>query len=377
MVQKACSNHPSLPAGGLKGKVMEAGMPTGQTIIIDSQRCAFEGGDTILQVAARHKIRIPTLCCLEGAAPTGACRICLVEIEGAQRPVAACTTPAAHGMVIKTASEQLKKLRRLNLSLLLASGNHRCEDCEAEGDCRLQSLAAEYDSGRIDFGKAPAERPLEVNPLITRDLSRCILCGRCVQACNELQVNQVIAYGYRGVNSRIVAADDRPYARSDCVFCGECVRVCPVGALMATQSRFQGKPWESEKIRTTCAYCGVGCQITLHVKGGRVIKVSGVDDAPPNYGSLCVKGRFAYDFIHAADRLQVPLLRAGETFREASWQEALDFVAARLQALIRGHGADCIGLLASARITNEDNYLAQKFARAVIGTNNIDHCARL
>jgi len=352
-------------------------MPAGQSIIIDSQKYVFKDGDTILQVALRNGIRIPTLCCLEGATPTGACRICLVEIAGARGPAAACTTPAAPDMVVSTASEQLTKLRRMNLHLLLASGQHRCEVCEADGDCKLQSLATEYRIDKIDYGPAPAERPLEVNALITRDLSRCILCGRCVQACNDVQVNQAIAYGYRGARSRIVAADDRPYADSDCVFCGECVRVCPVGALMATQSRFQGKPWEAEKIRTTCAYCGVGCQVMLHVKDRKVIKVSGVEDRAPNYGSLCVKGRFAYDFIHASDRLQAPLIRSGGAFREASWDEALDLVAARLQSVIRDYGSDSLGVLASARITNEDNYVVQKFARAVIGTNNIDHCARL
>jgi predicted molibdopterin-dependent oxidoreductase YjgC len=352
-------------------------MPAGQSIIIDGKKYVFEDGETILQVALRNGIRIPTLCCLQGATPTGACRLCLVEVTGAKGIAPACATPAAPRMVICTMSEQLIQLRRLNLQMLLASGHHHCETCEADGDCKLQALASEYKIDKLDFKPTPVERPTEINTLITRDFSRCILCGRCVQACNEVQVNQAIAYGYRGVRSRIVASDDRPYAESDCVFCGECVRVCPVGSLVETQSRFKGKPWETEKTRTTCGYCGVGCQIHLHVKDRKIIKVTGVDDRPPNYGSLCIKGRFAFDFIHSSERLQSPLVRSGGSFREASWDEALALIASKLQSLIRHHGPDSIAMLSSARITNEDNFVAQKFARAVIGTNNIDHCARL
>jgi predicted molibdopterin-dependent oxidoreductase YjgC len=161
------------------------------------------------------------------------------------------------------------------------------------------------------------------------------------------------------------------------VFCGECVRVCPVGALVETQSRFKGKVRDVQKVKTTCSYCGVGCQLHLHVKDGRVVKVTGSDTDAPNYGSLCVKGRFAYDFIHDGRRLTTPLIRDNGSFREASWDEAIGFLASKLSALRNECGPDAIGVLASARITNEDNYVIQKFARAVIGTNNIDHCARL
>ena len=220
--------------------------------------------------------------------------------------------------------------------------------------------------------------PIEdVNPFIVRDFSRCILCGRCVQACNEVQVNQAIHFGYRGAATKIIAAGDRPYINSDCVFCGECVQACPVGALVEKDARYEARPWETQKVRTTCSYCGVGCQIYLHVKNNRVVKASGVEDVAPNFGSLCVKGRFGFDFIHSADRLKTPLIKENGTFREASWDEALDLVARKLGEIKAEYGADTIGFLTSARITNEENYIAQKFARAVVQTNNVDHCARL
>jgi predicted molibdopterin-dependent oxidoreductase YjgC len=221
--------------------------------------------------------------------------------------------------------------------------------------------------------------PIEnVNPFIVRDFSRCILCGRCVQACNEIQVNNAISFGYRGSVSKIVASGDRPLKDSDCVFCGECVQACPVGALVPVSDMAGDRSLEGEKkVRTTCSYCGVGCQLCLHVRENKVCKVTGIDAVGPNYGSLCVKGRFGYDFIHDPNRLKVPLIRENGAFREASWDEALGRVVERLTRIKRESGPDSIGVLSSARITNEENYIAQKFARAVIGTNNIDHCARL
>jgi predicted molibdopterin-dependent oxidoreductase YjgC len=198
-----------------------------------------------------------------------------------------------------------------------------------------------------------------------------------VQACNEVQVNQAIHFGFRGVATKIIAAGDRPYINSDCVFCGECVQACPVGALVEKDARYEARPWETRKVRTTCSYCGVGCQLDLHVKDNRVVKISGVQDVAPNYGSLCVKGRFGYDFIHSPDRLKTPLIRENGALREASWDEALDLVARKLGDIKSEHGSDSIGMLTSARISNEENYIAQKFARAVLQTNNVDHCARL
>jgi predicted molibdopterin-dependent oxidoreductase YjgC len=362
-------------------------MDTQKTLIINDQEVTFKSGETILEAARRNHIDIPTLCHLKGATPTGACRVCLVEVEGARTLMASCATPAAPGMKVHTESPSVVEARRLSIQLMLSSGNHNCDlrggvargedECPAWGNCRLQELSARYQVYGELFEPAPARYPTEtVNPFIVRDFSRCVQCGRCVQACNEIQVNNAISFGYRGAQSKIIAAGDRALKDSDCVFCGECVQACPVGALVEKDVHPAMRPWEAQKIRTTCGYCGVGCQIEMHVKDNRVLKVTGAD-APPNHGSLCVKGRFGFNFINSPERLTEPLIKEDGKFRPASWDEALDLVAARLKDVRDTHGGDSIGVLTSARITNEENYIAQKFARAVLKTNNVDHCARL
>jgi len=378
-------------------------MDANQFIVMNGKELVFEPGETILDVARRNGIDIPTLCYLKGASPTGACRICLVEVEGARNLVASCATPAAANMVVRTESPRIREARRLNLELLLASGRHNClvqemdleswadfqlkamkgqdggELCPAYGECRLQELAVKYQARPKGLPPTDTVYPVEdVNPFIVRDFSRCILCGRCVQACNEIQVNNAISYGYRGAQSKIVAKGDLPLVNSDCVFCGECVQACPVGALVPKADYGTGRlPLEARKVRTTCPYCGVGCQIRLHVDDGKIVRVTGVQEVGPNYGSLCVKGRFGHDFVNHPDRLKKPLIKDGDRFRETTWDEALDLVARRLGEIKEQAGPDALGLFTSARITNEENYLAQKFARAVLGTNNVDHCARL
>jgi len=379
-------------------------MESENIIIIDGHEFGFTQGETILEVARRNRIDIPTLCYMKGASPTGACRMCLVEVEGARTLVASCAMPAAPNMVVRTETPRVMRARRMNLQLLLASGHHNClvqdldmdswadfqlnalaaeehqDICPAYGDCRLQELAIKYQVRTNRFEPSEPRYPIEtVNPFIVRDLSRCILCGRCVQACNEIQVNNAISFGYRGSAAKIVAKGDLALKDSDCVFCGECVQACPVGALLPQKDlelpdRLKG---ETKLVRTTCSYCGVGCQLYLHVRDNKVIKVTGVDDMGPNYGSLCVKGRFGNDFIHDPDRLRTPLIREKGRFREASWDEALNLVAEKFKQIKAESGPDAIAVLSSARITNEDNYVAQKFVRAAIGTNNIDHCARL
>jgi predicted molibdopterin-dependent oxidoreductase YjgC len=378
-------------------------MNANPTLVINGNTLTFTPGETILAVARRHQIDIPTLCHLKGTTPTGACRICVVEVQGARTLLAACATPAADKMVVRTESPPVVAARRLILQLLLSSGNHNClvkagdgqdwtqfqlrvqqeeksaEVCPAWGDCRLQDLAIRYEVSAERFAATPTRYAIEeTNPFIVRDFSRCIQCGRCVQACNEVQVNNAISFGYRGARSKIVAAGDRPLKDSECVFCGECVQACPVGALVEKETRYGVRPWETTKVRTTCSYCGVGCQLWLHVKDGRVVQVTGVEEAAPNFGSLCVKGRFGFGFIHATERLTTPLIRGVDgQLRPAGWDEALELVARRLGEIGSRHGHDSIGVLTSARITNEENYVVNKFTRAVLKTNNIDHCARL
>jgi len=321
-------------------------------IVINENKLSFERGETILEVARRYQIDIPTLCYLKGATPTGECRICMVEVEKARNLLAACATPAENNMIVRTESPKVIESRRMTLRLMLASGNHNCavrgsddkdwtqfqlavqkedncsELCPVWGDCGLQDLAYRYQVSGERFPKTEIRYPMEtVNPFIVRDFSRCILCGRCVQACNDIQVNKAISMGNRGAATKVVAAGDRPLRDSDCVFCGECVQVCPVGALVEKDARYKVRPWETEKVRTTCSYCGVGCQLYLHTKEGKVVKVSGVEDAAPNYGSLCVKGRFGFDFVNSPERLTTPLIRKDGELQEASWDEALDLAA--------------------------------------------------
>ncbi len=345
---------------------------------INDTALTLEPGATILETARRHGIFIPTLCHLEHTSPTGACRMCVVEIRGARTLAAACVTPAQPDMEIYTESPRVIKSRHLNLQLLLASGEHDCLLCPAAGQCTLQDLAFRYQVNPKRFAprKVP-HRTEAVNPFILRDFNKCVLCGRCVQACRQIQVNNAISYAYRGMNTKIAASGDRPLKDSDCVFCGECLQVCPTGALISPDARQRPRIWETEKVRTTCTFCGVGCQIHIHHKHGLLHRVDGAPDTPPNYGSLCVKGRFGFEFVHSRKRLRHPLIRESTGFRPAEWDEALDLVRTRLKTIRDFHGPEKLALLASARATNEENYLSQKFARAVLGTNNIDHCARL
>jgi len=334
-------------------------------IVVNGNELSFEQGETILEVASRAGIEIPTLCHLKGTTPTGTCRVCVVEVEGKGELVTACSTKAAW----------------TKFQMEVQADDDADELCPAWGDCRLQELAYQYQvTGDRPVGERWDPVPMEtVNPFIIRDFSRCIRCGRCVKACNEVQVNKAITCleDSNGRITKIVAGNDKPLVESDCVFCGECVQACPVGALVEKDSRYKWRPREVKRVRTTCSYCGVGCQIELHVKDGRVVKVTGVD-VPPNNGSLCVKGRFGYAFIGSEERLTKPLIKEQDgSFREATWDEAIKLVAERLYGIKEAVGPDSIGVFTSARMTNEENYLAHKFTRAVLKTNNIDHCARL
>jgi predicted molibdopterin-dependent oxidoreductase YjgC len=348
------------------------------TMTINGKIFSFEPGQSILSVARGAGIPVPTLCDYKDLTPSGACRVCVVEVEGARTLLPACATQAAPGMVVQTEPPRVVAARRMVIELMLASGNHNCLVCEASGVCELQALAYRYEVATPAFANPP-DTPYyyeDDNSMIVRDFSKCVMCGRCVRACNERQVNQAIAIGYRGAHNKIVARVDYPYIDSDCLFCGECVQACPVGALLDKNAMGQGRPWELTQVRTTCPYCGVGCQMDIYVKDDHIVKITGAD-AIPNQGKLCIKGRFGWQFINHPDRLTTPLIKENGTFREASWDEALDLVASRFREIRDQAGPDKIGGWCSARVTNEENYLMQKFMRAVIGTNHVDHCARL
>ncbi|MCP4717599.1 MAG: molybdopterin-dependent oxidoreductase [Deltaproteobacteria bacterium] len=349
------------------------------TLTVNGKQVQGKQGQTVLEICRDNDIHIPTLCYHPKMPPYGGCRLCIVEIEKMRGLPPSCTTPAADGMVVATRSDELKRVRKTVLELLLSYGNHNCLLCEESGNCELQALVYEHGIEDVRYKSKYVPPPKDdSNAMIVRDQSKCVLCGRCVRACLDVQVNGVIDVAKRGSDSYISTFNSMPLGDSNCLFCGECVSVCPTGALTEKQARFLGRPWEIKKVETTCTYCGVGCQLELNVKDGKVVKVSSSDKiAGPNNGSLCVKGRFGYDFIHHPDRLTTPLIKEGGTFKEASWDEALSLIAKRFGTIKADSGPDSFAFFTSARCSNEDNYLMNKFARAAIGTNNIDHCARL
>ncbi|MDD5451970.1 MAG: molybdopterin-dependent oxidoreductase [Desulfovibrionales bacterium] len=345
-------------------------------MLLNNRKISFSPGETILEVAQTAGILIPTLCHWKEADHSNVCRICVVEVKGVDRLLPACSTLAREDMEVWTETERVVRSRRQTLELLLAAGRHSCLACEASGDCRLQDLAYQY-------GVEPTtvRQPADASPsapeeaFIIRDYSKCVLCGRCVAACGEIQVNGAIAYPFGRREDRAGPHGWFPLPDpAKCVSCGQCVEACPVGALTEKKARGLGRAWETQKVRTTCPYCGVGCQQWVHVKDGQITKVTAVTDAAPNIGRLCVKGRFAYDFVYGMERLTTPLIKENEQFRPASWDEVLDLVAARFRDIIRLHGPDSVAGLSWARALNEDSYNLQKLFRAVFGTNNIDLC---
>ncbi|MDY7038447.1 MAG: molybdopterin-dependent oxidoreductase, partial [Thermodesulfobacteriota bacterium] len=365
-------------------------------ITINGRELSFAPEETILDVAKKNGIFIPTLCHIKGARPTGACRICIVEVEGARAFIPSCSTPAANKMVVHTNSPAVLEARRTVLALLLQSGNHNCsiadknslewsdfqqqtenydqsrELCPAHSACKLQAYAYLYQADTSGLTRAKTEYPIEMaSPLIIRDFSRCIRCGRCVDACNSIQVNNAISHGFRGAESKIIAMGDSSLDKSECVFCGECLQSCPVAALVEKKSRYKIRPWEARHVRTTCHYCGVGCQLVLHIKDDKIMKVTGAEQALPNLGRLCVKGRFGYDFLQSPERMKQPKIRKKGKLRKVSWDEALDLVASKIKEAKQKDGPESIAGICSSKSTNESVYLMQKLFRTAIGSNQL------
>jgi predicted molibdopterin-dependent oxidoreductase YjgC len=341
-------------------------------LTIDGREVLGNAGDTILQAARGAGIDIPTLCYHERLNPIGSCGMCAVEIGGWDGPVESCATPVSEGMEVVTSSERLSALRRDSLKRLLARHPLDCPVCDKAGECRLQDLVFEY--GITAEGCEPPPKPRDVvyaTPLIKYWPDRCVMCLRCVTACREIKGACALDVAENEGKRELVFYPEK------CVSCGECLQLCPVGALTENVSAMKGRSFLVKKVPTTCTYCGCGCQMELQVVGNRVVSVTGRDDPGVNQASLCVKGRFGYEFISSDQRLTRPLVKRDGKFEEVGWDEALRLVARRFNQIKNESGPDAIGGFSSARCTNEDNYLFQKFMRAVIGTNNVDHCARL
>jgi predicted molibdopterin-dependent oxidoreductase YjgC len=347
-------------------------------ITLNGKHVSAQPGATILDVARREGFEIPTLCHHPALAPEASCRLCVVRDCKSGKLVPACATYVAEGMNIETDNDHLHETRRLSLELLLARHPLDCMTCEQNGACELQDLAYEFqvDGRTFGFAPRPGNRDLS-HPFIALDPDKCILCHRCVRGCAEIQGRKAIGIYERGADSRVAPGAQRPWIESICESCGTCIALCPTGALVEKQSMRKGRTWEFEKVTTLCPYCGVGCTIDLNVKNGRVSKVTSNWTQGVNRGALCVKGRFGYEFIDHPARLTTPLIREGDGLREASWDEALDLVAQKFVEAKNRSGPDALAVVASAKATNEENYLIQKFTRAVLGTNNVDHCARL
>jgi predicted molibdopterin-dependent oxidoreductase YjgC len=410
-------------------------------------------GATILEAAARVGIEIPTLCHHPDLSNVGACRMCVVSVEKARGLQTACTTPVFEGMVVHTDSADAAETRKFVLEMLLTDHPNACMICEVNGDCELQDLVYDY---AVTWPEQNGRRHTwdidpDPNPFIFIDRNKCILCSRCIRACGEMQNRDIWSFAYRGFKTKLVAGADQNMLDAGCESCGQCVAYCPVGALYDKMSLGQGRTSRVKKVRTTCSYCGVGCNFDLNVRDGKIVRVTSTREAPVNGMALCVKGRYGYDYVHHPERLTRPLVRvkwldsqmieteiarghwqvaevgeavkrrgarakvaggsndggnghassapppffnssppeygqaipeyaqalSADTFIATDWDTALDVVARKFSQEKQAHGGDAFAFLASAKCSNEENFLFAKFTRQMLATNSIDHCARL
>lgn len=346
------------------------------TITLNGVEVSGDSGMTILDLARESGVDIPTLCHDPNLAAAGACRICLVEEERSGALLASCVIPIRAGMAVNTRSPRVLERRKTLLKLMLASHPDTCMVCDKGNQCQLRRIAAEMGIGWIELQRIPQSDVIEdVNPFIERDLSKCIMCARCIRADQELVVNGAIDYLARGFAARPATLNDLPLEESECSFCGTCVATCPTGALREKGLSYRGATATS--VDTVCPFCGCGCGISLEVKDGRVVRVRPSAVSPVNHGASCVRGSYGYDFIHSPDRLLTPLLTANGNLQPASWEHALDHAAAELNRIRDRYGPDSLAILGSSKCTNEENYLFQRLARVSLGTNNIDNGSRL
>lgn len=357
------------------------------TLEIDGVSVTVPAGTSVMRASAEAGIGVPKLCATDSLEPFGSCRLCLVEIEGRRGYPASCTTPVEPGMKVRTQSGKLGELRRGVMELYISDHPLDCLTCPTNGNCELQDMAGVVGLREVRYadgagGAAPIAththmKKDESNPYFTYDPSKCIVCNRCVRACEETQGTFALTISGRGFDSRVSAGTSQPFMESDCVSCGACVQACPTATLTETSVIQLGQP--SHNVVTTCAYCGVGCSFKAEMKGNEVVRMVPHKDGAANEGHACVKGRFAWGYATHKDRILKPMIRAKITdpWREVSWEEAIGYAASQFKRIQAEHGTDSIGGIVSSRCTNEEGYLVQKLVRAAFGNNNVDTCARV
>ncbi|MDE1928161.1 MAG: formate dehydrogenase subunit alpha, partial [Burkholderiales bacterium] len=354
------------------------------TLTIDGEAVAVPRGTSLMRAAVAAGVQVPKLCATDSLEPFGSCRLCLVEIEGRKGYPASCTTPAEQGMVVRTQTPKLQELRKGVMELYISDHPLDCLTCSANGRCELQDMAGVTGLREVRYGVGAAAgahhldaRKDESNPYFTYDPSKCIVCNRCVRACEETQGTFALTISGRGFGSRVSAGQDQPFMDSDCVSCGACVQACPTATLQEKSVIELGQAEHSAI--TTCAYCGVGCGFKAEMKGNTVVRMVPWKDGKANEGHSCVKGRFAWGYATHKDRITKPMIRARITdpWREVSWDEAIAHAAGEFKRIQAEHGRDAVGGITSSRCTNEEAYLVQKLIRAAFGNNNVDTCARV
>ena len=359
------------------------------TLTIDGQQVEVPKGTSLMRAAVDAGVRVPKLCATDSLEPFGSCRLCLVEVEGRKGYPASCTTPAEAGMVVHTQTPKLQDIRKGVMELYISDHPLDCLTCSANGNCELQDMAGVTGLRNVRYGTAGqdvagvsgehhchAEKD-ESNPYFTYDASKCIVCNRCVRACEETQGTFALTISGRGFESRVSPGQDEAFMDSECVSCGACVEACPTATLQEKSITFYGQPEHS--VTTTCAYCGVGCGFKAEMKGNTVVRMVPWKDGKANEGHSCVKGRFAWGYATHQDRITQPMIRASihDAWQEVSWEVALTHAASEIQRIQAKYGRDSVGGITSSRCTNEEAYLVQKLVRAAFGTNNVDTCARV